>query len=64
MAKMIWTGSPEADARREEYMKKVPLGRFAQPEEVSNVILFLLSDYASMVGFAFTLILFDILLNL
>lgn len=28
---------------------KIPLGRFAQPEEVANTVLYLLSDHSSMI---------------
>jgi len=34
---------------RAEMLKSIPLGRFGEPEEISNVILFLCSDLASYV---------------
>jgi NAD(P)-dependent dehydrogenase (short-subunit alcohol dehydrogenase family) len=30
--------------------KRIPVGRFAEPEDVAEVILFLLSDEAAMVN--------------
>jgi NAD(P)-dependent dehydrogenase (short-subunit alcohol dehydrogenase family) len=44
-----------SEERRTEIGDKVPLGRLAEPEEVANVALFLLSDLASYVtGAVFT----------
>ena len=34
---------------REEFLKQVPMGRFAQPEEISELIAFLVSDKASYI---------------
>lgn len=45
MGKMAW-GEP---AKREPMLAKIPLGRFAEPEEVASVVAFLLSDAAAMV---------------
>ncbi|XP_018495323.1 L-xylulose reductase [Galendromus occidentalis] len=39
-----------ADETKSKEMKsKIPLGRFAQPEEVANTVLYLLSDRSSMI---------------
>ena len=41
---MAYTLSPET---RQEIMKGTPMGRIGQPEDISNVIRFLLSDESS-----------------
>ena len=38
------------DWRRREIEARIPLGRFAQPEEIADVIAFLLSDDARYVS--------------
>ncbi|NNE93024.1 MAG: SDR family oxidoreductase, partial [Verrucomicrobiales bacterium] len=40
-------GKSIPEAGREAMLTQIPLGRFAEPEEISNVILFLCSDLAS-----------------
>lgn len=45
MGKAVWGASSKADAMR----AKIPLGRFAEPKEISDVVLYLLSDRSSMV---------------
>jgi NAD(P)-dependent dehydrogenase (short-subunit alcohol dehydrogenase family) len=57
---MVWTAmqtgffgmeeGPELKAKQEIYIKNnIPLGRAAQPEEIAQVALFLVSDEASFV---------------
>lgn len=46
MAEKVWS----APAKSGPMLARVPLGRFAQPEEIATVVLFLLSDAASMVN--------------
>ncbi|CAN7937497.1 unnamed protein product [Ixodes hexagonus] len=45
MGKAVWGASAKADAMR----AKIPLGRFAEPKEISDVVLYLLSDRSSMI---------------
>jgi NAD(P)-dependent dehydrogenase (short-subunit alcohol dehydrogenase family) len=35
--------------KRDPMLAKIPLGRFAEPSEVADAVLFLLSDKAAMV---------------
>ncbi|MDR6389769.1 NAD(P)-dependent dehydrogenase (short-subunit alcohol dehydrogenase family) [Paraburkholderia phenoliruptrix] len=46
MAVQAWS----EPAKREPALKAIPLGRFAEPAEVASVVMFLLSDAASMVS--------------
>jgi NAD(P)-dependent dehydrogenase (short-subunit alcohol dehydrogenase family) len=46
----LTTGLWDVPGVVEEYVDNTPLGRFAEPEEIANVILFLASDEASYVS--------------
>ncbi|MBW1672159.1 MAG: glucose 1-dehydrogenase [Deltaproteobacteria bacterium] len=46
MASRVW-GDPQ---KSDPVKRRIPLGRFAYPEEVSNVVLFLSSEAASMIN--------------
>eukprot|EP01117_Protostelium_nocturnum_P008102 TRINITY_DN2886_c0_g1_i3.p1 TRINITY_DN2886_c0_g1~~TRINITY_DN2886_c0_g1_i3.p1 ORF type:complete len:197 (-),score=42.14 TRINITY_DN2886_c0_g1_i3:60-650(-) len=46
MGALGWSDPAKADPMK----AKIPLGRFAQPREISTVIVFLLSDQSSMVN--------------
>jgi len=45
MAIKAWSDEAKAAAM----LSRIPVGRFAEPEDVAEVILFLLSDAAAMV---------------
>jgi len=45
MGRMSWSGEKGARARRE-----IPVGRFARPEEIAGVAVFLASDDAAMIN--------------
>lgn len=46
MAVKAWSDKEKADPM----LRRMPLGRFVEPEEVASVILFLLSDKAAMIN--------------
>ena len=46
MAVKAWSDPAKSDPM----MKRIPVGHFADPDEVAEVILFLLSDHASMIN--------------
>ena len=46
MAVKAWSDKEKADGM----LSRIPIGRFAEPEDVANVILYLLSDRSAMVN--------------
>jgi len=46
MGKLAWSDP----AKSGPVLKRIPLGRFAEPEEIADAILYLLSDRASMIN--------------
>jgi 3(or 17)beta-hydroxysteroid dehydrogenase len=49
MLETLFDGARDPSAKRQALQAAVPLGRFAQPEEVASMVLFLLSDEARFI---------------
>jgi NAD(P)-dependent dehydrogenase (short-subunit alcohol dehydrogenase family) len=49
MVEVLFAGSRDPVAKRSALEAAVPLGRFAQPEEIAAMALFLLSDEARFI---------------